>query len=155
MLSVRETVIGPVGIEEDEGSITRLFLPNKARRIKGPDGEGTPLLAEAFGQLDLYLEGKLQRFSLPLRPEGTEFMKRVWRELLKVPYGRTTTYRELAVAAGSPGGSRAAGMANAKNPIAIFIPCHRVIGSNGKLVGFGGGLELKSWLLDLEARNME
>jgi len=74
---------------------------------------------------------------------------------LKVPYGRTTTYRELAVAAGSPGGSRAAGMANAKNPIAIFIPCHRVIGSNGKLVGFGGGLELKSWLLDLEARNME
>ncbi|HBG14839.1 MAG TPA: cysteine methyltransferase [Synergistaceae bacterium] len=155
MLSVSETVIGPVGIEEDEGSITRLFLPNKAGRIKDPGGEATPLLAEAFRQLDLYLEGKLHQFSLPLRPEGTDFMKRVWRELLKVPYGRTTTYRELAVAAGSPGGSRAAGMANAKNPIAIFIPCHRVIGSNGKLVGFGGGLELKSWLLDLEAGNIE
>jgi len=80
-------------------------------------------------------------------------MKRVWEKLVKVPYGKTTSYKDLAIASGNPKATRAVGMANARNPIAIFIPCHRVIGSSGKLVGFGGGLELKSWLLALEARN--
>lgn len=153
MITVRKTVIGPIGIEGDEGAITRLYLPNRAVELKHFDGEGTPVVREAFRQLELYLDGELQEFSLPLRPEGTPFLKRVWEKLVQVPYGKTTSYRDLAVASGNPKATRAVGMANARNPIAIFIPCHRVIGTSGKLVGFGGGLELKSWLLALEARN--
>jgi methylated-DNA-[protein]-cysteine S-methyltransferase len=153
MISVRKTVIGPIGIEGNEGSITRLYLPNRAVELKDFDGEETSVVREAFRQLELYLDGRLRDFSLPLRPEGTPFMKRVWEKLVQVPYGKTTSYRDLAIASGNPKATRAVGMANARNPIAIFIPCHRVIGTSGKLVGFGGGLELKSWLLALEARN--
>ncbi len=153
MISVSETAIGPIGIEGDERSITRLYLPNRAIELKDFDGDETPVVREAFRQLELYLDGRLREFSLPLRPEGTPFMKRVWEKLAQVPYGKTTSYRDLAIASGNPKATRAVGMANARNPIAIFIPCHRVIGTSGKLVGFGGGLELKSWLLALEARN--
>ncbi len=101
----------------------------------------------------LYLEGKLQVFTLPLKVEGSPFMKRAWKKLAEVPYGRTITYGDLAALAGNPKAARAAGMACARNPIAIFIPCHRVVGSGGRLVGFGGGLNLKSWLLEHEARH--
>jgi len=153
MISVRKTVIGPIGIEGDEGSITRLYLPNRAAELKHFDGEEASVVREAFRQLELYLDGRLRDFSLPLRPEGSPFLERVWEKLVQVPYGKTTSYRDLAIAAGNPKATRAVGMANARNPIAIFIPCHRVIVTSGKLVGFGGGLELKSWLLALEARN--
>lgn len=152
MISIRETAIGPIGIEGGQGSITALYLPNKAAELSRSEEE-TPIVREAFRQLELYLEGQLREFNLPLKPEGTSFMKRVWEKLVKVPYGKTTSYKDLAIASGNPKATRAVGMANARNPIAIFIPCHRVIGSSGKLVGFGGGLELKSWLLALEARN--
>jgi methylated-DNA-[protein]-cysteine S-methyltransferase len=153
MISIRETAIGPIGIEGDQGSITALYLPNKAAELPRSEETETPIVREAFRQLGLYLDGQLHEFDLPLNPEGTSFMKRVWEKLVKVPYGKTTSYKDLAIASGNPKATRAVGMANARNPIAIFIPCHRVIGSSGKLVGFGGGLELKSWLLALEARN--
>lgn len=153
MVFVRETAIGRIGIEGDEGLITRLYLPNRATELDHFGGDETPVVREAFRQLEMYLDGKLREFSLPLEPEGTPFLKHVWGKLVEVPYGKTASYKDLAIASGNPKATRAVGMANARNPIAIFIPCHRIIGTNGKLVGFGGGLELKSWLLALEARN--
>jgi len=153
MISVRETAIGWIAIEEKDGWITRLDLPNQAAGRPRVPVEETPLLKEAFRQLDLYLEGKLQVFSLPLKVEGSPFMERAWKKLAEVPYGRTITYGDLAALAGNPKAARAAGMACARNPIAIFIPCHRVVGSGGRMVGFGGGLNLKSWLLEHEARH--
>jgi methylated-DNA-[protein]-cysteine S-methyltransferase len=153
MLSVRETAIGWIAIEEEDGRITRLDLPNQAAGRPREPVEETPLLREAFRQLDLYLEGKLRVFTLPLKLEGSSFMERAWKKLAEVPYGQTITYGELAAAAGNPRAARAAGMACARNPIALFVPCHRVVGAGGRLVGFGGGLDLKSWLLEHEARH--
>ncbi|MEH0021427.1 MAG: methylated-DNA--[protein]-cysteine S-methyltransferase [Desulfobacter sp.] len=101
-------------------------------------------------QLDLYFEGRLTAFDLEMRFNGTDFQKRVWQALTRIPYGHTTSYGELATAVGNPNASRAVGMANGKNPIPIIVPCHRVIGKNGKLTGFGGGLDVKAFLLDLE-----
>jgi methylated-DNA-[protein]-cysteine S-methyltransferase len=113
----------------------------------------TPLLQEAKRQLDAYFAGKLRQFDLPLAPLGTSFQTLIWQTLTaEVPYGQTITYGELAKRAGNPAASRAVGMANHRNPLPIFIPCHRVIGAGGKLVGYGGGLPLKQSLLNLEAR---
>jgi methylated-DNA-[protein]-cysteine S-methyltransferase len=108
------------------------------------------LLAEAIRQLHHYFAGKLRDFDLPLRPEGTPFQLRVWAELQRIPYGTTISYRELARRIGNPRASRAVGLANGANPLPIVIPCHRVIGSNGALVGYGGGLSIKERLLELE-----
>ena len=102
-------------------------------------------------QLAEYFAGERREFELPLAPEGTPFMRRVWAELVKVPYGAIATYGEIAERIGNPGGSRAVGLANNRNPIAIIIPCHRIIGSSGKLVGYAGGVELKERLLALES----
>jgi methylated-DNA-[protein]-cysteine S-methyltransferase len=109
-----------------------------------------PLLRRAAEALTLYFEGKLRRFSLPLAPVGTPFQERVWKELLRIPYGKTLSYTELARRVGRPEAIRAAGSANARNPISIVIPCHRVVGKNGCLTGYGGGLEKKRALLALE-----
>ena len=105
---------------------------------------------EAIRQLRAYFARELRRFDLPLQPCGTPFQLAVWRELQRIPYGETITYGELAQRAGNPKGSRAVGAANGCNPLPIVIPCHRVIGSNGNLTGFGGGLGVKQMLLDLE-----
>jgi len=153
MLCVRKTSIGNIAIGGDEEYVTHLYLPRSTELIERFDGKETPVIGEAFRQLELYLEGKLKEFSLPLLADGTPFMKRVWSELVKVPYGTTTSYKELAEASGNPKAVRAVGTANAKNPIAIFIPCHRVINTGGALGGYGGGLDLKKTLLELEARN--
>ena len=110
---------------------------------------GAPL-DEPVRQIRAFFAGELQRFDLSLQPQGTEFQRRVWRALLEIPYGQTISYGELARRLGNPAASRAVGLANGSNPIAIIIPCHRVIGSNGKLTGYGGGLENKRWLLDFE-----
>ena len=110
-------------------------------------------MEDCIQQLDDYFSGKLQAFSLPLDPHGTTFQQRVWEQLTLIPYGETISYSELAQRAGSPRGARAAGMACHNNPIPIVIPCHRVIGKNGSLTGFGGGLNLKEKLIDLEVRN--
>ncbi len=106
--------------------------------------------AEVGRQLAAYFGGELERFDLMLRPQGTPFQRRVWDQLLTIPTGETVTYRELAHRVGSPKGARAAGAATGRNPIAVVIPCHRVVGSNGALVGFGGGLPRKRYLLELE-----
>lgn len=111
----------------------------------------SPLLREAEQQIIAYFSGKLQQFSLPLAPVGTVFQQKVWQALQKLPYGTTTTYGALAKHIGSPNAARAVGGANNKNPIGIIIPCHRVIGSNGGLVGYAEGLAMKQELLLLEA----
>jgi methylated-DNA-[protein]-cysteine S-methyltransferase len=101
-------------------------------------------------QLAAYFAGELREFDLPLAPRGTEFQMKVWRELCRIPYGETISYGELARRIGQPGASRAVGLANGRNPIGIIVPCHRVIGADGSLTGYGGGLDRKKWLLEHE-----
>jgi methylated-DNA-[protein]-cysteine S-methyltransferase len=113
------------------------------------DGHATPF-PEARRQLDEYFAGRLVDFELPLAPNGTPFQRRVWQELRTISPGTTTTYGDIARRVGSPNGMRAVGLANGKNPIAIIVPCHRVIGANGTLTGYAGGLDMKKTLLDLE-----
>ncbi|MCP4686490.1 MAG: methylated-DNA--[protein]-cysteine S-methyltransferase [Desulfobacterales bacterium] len=112
--------------------------------------ESNAVTADAARQLAEYFDGKRREFELELSFEGTDFQKRVWRRLLEVPFGRLASYKDIAEAVGSPRAVRAVGAANGANPIAIIAPCHRVIGSNGKLVGYGGGLWRKEWLLKHE-----
>ncbi len=149
MIFFRETSIGKIGIAEKDGRITHLCLPTDKVPRDMELGE-TPLLKQAFAQLELYLSGQLKDFTLPLLPEGTTFMKSVWQKLLDVPYGQTASYKDIAIAVGNPKGARAVGLANNRNPIPIIIPCHRIIGSKGDLVGYGGGLGMKKRLLGLE-----
>jgi len=119
----------------------------------GLEGGSNPLLRQAVEQLRAYFAGELRNFDLPLDMQGTAFQKRVWRELLNIPYGRTCSYSFVAGAIGAPKAMRAVGAANGRNPIPIVVPCHRVIGAGGALVGYGGGLPLKRLLLDLETRH--
>jgi methylated-DNA-[protein]-cysteine S-methyltransferase len=109
-----------------------------------------PALEECLAQIDQYFQGTRQEFSLQLAPEGTDFQQQVWRELSKIPYGQTASYLDVARAIGNERAVRAVGAANGQNPISIIIPCHRVIGSDGKLTGYGGGLWRKEWLLTHE-----
>src|SRR5450755_4374488 len=109
-----------------------------------------PIASEAARQLRAYFTGQLRRFDLPLDLQGTDFQLRVWRELERIPYGETRSYMQIAGAIGTPRAVRAVGAANGANPIPIVVPCHRVIGASGKLVGYGGGLPLKKRLLELE-----
>jgi methylated-DNA-[protein]-cysteine S-methyltransferase len=151
--------IGRTGICESEGKITHvLFIENDDTEISEVHSdfslEETPLIKETKKQLDEYFEGKRKEFSLPLEfNQGTEFQKRIWNLLLQIPYGETCSYKELAAMAGNPKASRAVGGANNKNPISIIVPCHRVIGADGSLVGYGGGLEIKKRLLELEEKD--
>ncbi len=148
-------------MEADFGGGVRLRLVAGPAGLRAIDFHGTAavesqaesktaLLEEAERQLRAYFAGTLRAFDLPLDPAGTEFQQRVWRELLRIGYGETRSYRQVAAAIGSPAAVRAVGAANGANPIPIVIPCHRVIGAGGKLVGYGGGLELKKRLLALE-----
>jgi methylated-DNA-[protein]-cysteine S-methyltransferase len=118
-----------------------------------PEGRSNPLLRQAIEQLRAYFAGELRDFDLVLDMQGTAFQKRVWEELRNIPYGRTCSYSFVATAIGSPKAVRAVGAANGRNPIPIVVPCHRVIGTGGSLVGYGGGLPLKRLLLDLETRH--
>lgn len=142
-----ETEIGIIGIRENNKSITDIFFS----KVDTNDNiEETDLIKECFKQLKEYLEGNRRKFDLPLETRGTEFQKKVWNELLKIPYGETKSYKDIAIAIGNEKACRAIGMANNKNHIPIIIPCHRVIGSNGKLVGYAGGLNVKEKLLNIE-----
>ena len=114
--------------------------------------EETPLHVEVRRQLEEYLAGRRKNFDLPLALSGTDFQKRCWQALREIPYGETRSYGDIARAVGSPKAFRAVGMANHRNPIAIIVPCHRVIGSGGSLTGFGGGLDVKAFLLGLESK---
>ena len=115
------------------------------------NGFGIQEIDNAIQQLESYFEGTRTSFDLKLAPEGTEFQKKVWRQLLEIPYGKTTSYQQMANKLGDPNVIRAAASANGKNPIAIVIPCHRVIGSDGSLTGYAGGLHRKKWLLEHES----
>ncbi|MEG1002244.1 MAG: methylated-DNA--[protein]-cysteine S-methyltransferase [Clostridium sp.] len=144
-----ETKIGKIGIEEREGFINKVYFDNDMSYKKEEVFE-TELIKEASIQLKEYLNGTRKSFKLPLKPMGTEFMEEAWSELCKIPYGETLSYKELAEKIGRPKSARAIGMACNKNPIPIFIPCHRIVGSNGNLTGYLGGLSVKKILLDLE-----
>ncbi|MBU3160256.1 methylated-DNA--[protein]-cysteine S-methyltransferase [Clostridium frigoris] len=120
---------------------------------KGTNINETVLLKGANRQLQEYFSGKRKVFDLPLAPSGTEFQQKVWHALREIPYGKTNSYKDIAKNIGNIKAARAVGMANNKNPILIFIPCHRVIGSNGKLVGYAGGLDVKEKLLNIEKEN--
>ena len=141
-----ETILGSVTFVEENGT---LLAVTPHRSYEGVCQE-TPLIKEACRQLSEYLKGERKTFDLPLNPKGTDFQKCVWRALCDIPYGETRTYKQIAEAIGNPKAVRAVGMANNRNPITIIVPCHRVIGANGKLVGYGGGLEMKEFLLRLE-----
>lgn len=144
-----ESNIGKVAIAEKEGRITNLYFAND----KWPEDKHvyeTTILQEAAQQLNSYLSGKLKEFSLPLEPVGTGFMKQVWASLCEIPYSKTISYKSIAAKIGNPNAARAVGLANNCNPIPIFIPCHRVIGADGSLIGYRGGIELKKRLLEME-----
>jgi methylated-DNA-[protein]-cysteine S-methyltransferase len=147
-----DSPLGPLTLVREGEALVGLYLPGHA------GGPGPYLLGEpaqdgfddAVAQLQEYFAGRRTRFDLVLRPAGTALQQRVWQLLTQVPYGRTTTYGDLARQLGGPGLARAVGSANARNPISIVVPCHRVVGADGRLVGYAGGLERKRRLLDLE-----
>ena len=137
-------------VEEQGDALTRVQYLSPEEGRAASSSEATPLLKAACAQLAAYLAGRLRRFALPLSPQGTEFPRRVWEELRRIGWGCTRSYGEVARAVGSPRGARAVGMACNRNPLLLVVPCHRVVGADGSLVGFGGGLELKRRLLELE-----
>ncbi|WP_346766633.1 methylated-DNA--[protein]-cysteine S-methyltransferase [Nocardioides sp. JQ2195] len=150
-----DSPVDELRIVEREGSIAAIeFSPFRAPMVGRPMGERRddhPLLVETVRQLAAYFHGQLTEFDLPLAPVGTEFQQRVWKELLEIPHGWTASYGEIAHRLGhTSAASRAVGTANGRNPIPIVIPCHRVIGANGTLTGYAGGMQRKQTLLDLE-----
>lgn len=142
------TKLGNIAIVEEDNKIITIEIHKKIEE-KMVQKE-TPLLKEIEKQLLEYLEGRRKTFTVPLNPKGTKFMKQVWTALQEIPYGEVRTYGQIAQTVGKPKAARAVGMANHRNPIPIIIPCHRVIGSNGKLVGYALGMEMKEFLLKLE-----
>ncbi|OUO94263.1 methylated-DNA--[protein]-cysteine S-methyltransferase [Cloacibacillus sp. An23] len=143
--------VGNLLLSEEGGRLTGLSFLKGRPAPEDLNFRETQTLLEAKRQLEEYFDGSRRGFDIPLAPMGTPFQLRCWDALLKIPYGRTATYADIARAVGSPKAFRAVGLANNRNPIAIIIPCHRVIGSNGRLVGFGGGLDVKAFLLRFEA----
>lgn len=151
-----ETPAGPLLLAADDAGLRQILFVNGRASVR-PDPawhQDRTALAEPIRQLRAYFAGDLQTFDLPLAPQGTPFQLEVWRRLRDIPYGETISYGELARRIGNPQASRAVGLANGANPISIVIPCHRVIGSNGKLTGYGGGMAVKEKLLALERRQM-
>jgi methylated-DNA-[protein]-cysteine S-methyltransferase len=152
-----EYPVGMIGIAENTGSpqegglICRVFFCTEKKR-EGFTVNETPLIKKAAAQLAEYFEGRRKTFDLPLALRGTAFQVSVWKALQDIPAGETRSYKDVAALLGNPKACRAVGMANNRNPIAIIIPCHRVIGSDGNLTGYAGGLSVKRYLLDLEKR---
>jgi methylated-DNA-[protein]-cysteine S-methyltransferase len=147
-----DTTIGRIGIAEEDHFLTHLFFQEKKSPIDAVE-KWTPFLREVAKQLKEYLAGKRKEFELPLKFYGTDFQRSVWNALLTIPYGETRSYGEIARQIGNVKACRAVGMANHWNLIAIIVPCHRVIGADGSLTGFGGGLALKRHMLDLEKKS--
>jgi len=141
--------IGTIGIEENDGSISRVFFCDE--KVFADHGVAeTPLIQKAASQLTEYFAGERKEFDLPLALEGTEFQMAVWKALQAIPSGKTRSYKDIAKTVGKPQAGRAVGMANNKNPILIIVPCHRVIGQDGSLVGYAAGVPAKEYLLGLE-----
>ena len=141
-----ETKLGSVTIVEEDGALLAITTHRTYEGIK----QETPLINEAYRQLSEYLLGERKRFDLPLNLQGTVFQQQVWKALCDIPYGETRSYKQIAEAIGNPKAVRAVGMANNRNPLLIVVPCHRVIGANGKLMGYAAGIEKKEFLLKLE-----
>lgn len=143
-----DTAVGKMTLVEVDGMLVASnfgeYIPQDAQLLK------TPFLAQAIGELEQYFAGEREQFTVALAPKGTAFQKSCWEALVKIPYGETRSYLDQAMAIGNPKACRAVGMANNRNPLPIFIPCHRVIGKNGKLVGYGGGMDIKKILLESE-----
>ncbi|WP_306338390.1 methylated-DNA--[protein]-cysteine S-methyltransferase [Streptomyces sp. KL118A] len=144
---------GPLTLVATDGVLSGLYMTEQRHRPPEETfGDRDPApFGEAIGQLEAYFAGELTEFDVPLRLDGTPFQRTVWHGLQQIPYGETRTYGELAEALGKPNASRAVGLANGKNPIGVIVPCHRVIGANGSLTGYGGGLDRKQRLLAFEA----
>jgi methylated-DNA-[protein]-cysteine S-methyltransferase len=149
-----DSPIGPLTLVASDDGLQEIHFPNDADPRPFADSRvepDHPVLAETARQLEEYFAGERTEFELELRPAGTAFQRAVWDLLLRIPYGETSTYGALALELGDPRKVRAVGLANGRNPISIVVPCHRVIGADGSLTGYGGGLERKRQLLDLEA----
>ncbi|MGY1772678.1 methylated-DNA--[protein]-cysteine S-methyltransferase [Blastococcus sp. SYSU D00813] len=144
--------VGPLTVVAEDGVLLRLYLepPGPAAEL-GPRDDAA--LAGVAGQLGEYFGGERETFEIPLRPVGSTFELAVWEQLTLIPYGETRSYGQVARAVGEPGGAQAVGLACGRNPLAVVVPCHRVVGADGALVGFGGGLPRKRFLLDLEQRD--
>ncbi|HSJ13117.1 MAG TPA: methylated-DNA--[protein]-cysteine S-methyltransferase [Longimicrobiales bacterium] len=150
-----DSPIGALTLVSDGTHLSAVHMRPGAEVLARQPGEwreSADRLAQPHDQLAAYFAGDLREFTLELAPRGTPFQQRVWAALTRIPFGATWSYGALAAAIGSPGHARAVGAANGQNPLAIIVPCHRVIGANGTLVGYGGGLERKRWLLEHEAR---
>ena len=147
-----ESPIGPILLAGDEEGLKYVNFMKGKTKIEVPDSwqENKEFFRDISRQLEAYFAGKLEFFDVKLAPEGTEFQKSVWKALCEIPYGETRTYGQITKSVGKPKASRAVGLANNRNPIAIIMPCHRVIGANGKLTGYASGLEVKEFLLRLE-----
>jgi methylated-DNA-[protein]-cysteine S-methyltransferase len=153
--TLHDSPVGPLRLTARGGVLCGVDFPNgKHTRPIGPDWvEDAAPFAEVGRQLDAYFAGERQVFDLPLAPRGTAFQLRVWEELRRIPFGHTISYGELARRVGDPNAARAVGAANGQNPISIIVPCHRVIGADGSLTGFGGGVATKRALLEHEQRH--
>ncbi|MGW5096497.1 methylated-DNA--[protein]-cysteine S-methyltransferase [Streptomyces nodosus] len=150
---VIDSPYGPLTLVADDGALCGLYMVGQRHRPPEEtfgEPDETPF-GEAIEQLRAYFEGELKDFTLELCLAGTPFQRKVWEQLRLIPYGETRSYGELADTLGSPGASRAVGLANGRNPIGIIVPCHRVVGANGSLTGYGGGLDRKKRLLDFES----
>lgn len=147
---VHATPCGPLTLVSDGAALVRLDFENPRYPSPAVPRGSDKILDQARRELDAYFAGRLKAFETPVAPKGTPFQLRAWEALRKIPYGATRSYGEQARAVGSPNAFRAVGSANGRNPISIIIPCHRVIGANGSLTGFGGGMDRKQLLLDLE-----
>ena len=150
--TVHPSPIGPLTLMASDGYLTHLVMEDQAHATATPPGcrRDDAWFADVRGQLDEYFAGTRTAFDVPLRLEGTEFQRAVWAQLCAIPYGSTISYGELARRVGNPKASRAVGLANGRNPVAVIVPCHRVIAGDGSLGGYGGGLDRKTALLDLE-----
>ena len=142
-LAYYDSPIGLIEVGGTETAVNTLYFVEQPQ----PEAVATPYLSEAIRQLAQYFAQTRREFDLNLAPKGTDFQQTVWQQLLTVPYGRTVSYMDIANALDKPKAVRAVGAANGQNPISVIIPCHRIIGSNGKLIGYGGGLWRKEWLL--------
>lgn len=152
------TRFGSILIAADKRGLVAVSVCCRGRRIQTAPHwrrQATPLTDTAAGQLEEYFAGRRREFDLPLYPRGTDFQRRVWKTLLRIPYGETRSYRQQAEALGKPSAIRAVARANGANPIAIVIPCHRVIGADGSLTGYSGGLNMKARLLSLEGAHFK
>ena len=147
-----QTDIGILEIEEQNNYIIKIgFLNSEKIELCKQYGQSeTQLMKETYKQIVEYLEGKREKFDIPIKLKGTQFQLKVWEALQKIPYGETRSYQDIANEIGNPKACRAVGMANHNNPVAVIIPCHRVIGKNGKLTGYAGGLSIKEKLLEIE-----